>query len=347
MSSAAHKPHPWRSACELGMLAILGLSSASCKGKPSQDGAAPAASASAEPGKLSPELAARVLAKVGGREITLGEYAATLERMDPFERLRYQTPDRRRKLLDEIINAELLAGEAKHRGLDKRPETEQRIRQALRDEVVARSRAQLPTPAEIPEAEVRKYYEDHRAEFQEPERRRVAHIVLSDETKAKKILEQALKASPGQWGKLVQDSSLDKPPTPGPTAPLELAGDLGIVSAPGEAHGENLAVPESVRAAVFKIPKLGGVHPELVPDAGKFHIVRLTGKTDARARSYVEAERAIRVTLLQLRAKKAEDDLERELRQRYPVKIDDAALQQVPVPKPSKSSDVPSSHAPP
>jgi peptidyl-prolyl cis-trans isomerase C len=329
MSSAAHKPHPWRSACELGMLAILGLSSASCKGKPSQDGAAPAASASAEPGKLSPELAARVLAKVGDREITLGEYAATLERMDPFERLRYQTPDRRRKLLDEIINAELLAGEAKHRGLDKRPETEQRIRQALRDEVVARSRAQLPTPAEIPEAEVRKYYEDHRAEFQEPERRRVAHIVLSDETKAKKILEQALKASPGQWGKLV------------------LAGDLGIVSAPGEAHGENLAVPESVRAAVFKIPKLGGVHPELVPDAGKFHIVRLTGKTDARARSYVEAERAIRVTLLQLRAKKAEDDLERELRQRYPVKIDDAALQQVPVPKPSKSSDVPSSHAPP
>lgn len=346
MSRAAQRPHPWRALCQLGMLGVLGLWSAACKEKPSADSATPPASASAEPGRLSPELAARVLAKVGDREITLGEYAATLERMDPFERLRYQTPDRRRKLLDEIINAELLAGEARRRGLDKRPETEERIRQALRDEVLARARAQLPTPAEIPDGEVRKYYEEHRAEFHEPERRRVAHILLADETKAKKLLEQAQKATPAQWGKLVQESSLDKPEAPGPTAPLELAGDLGIVSAPGETHGENPAVPEGVREAAFKIPKLGGVYPELVRDSGKFHIVRLTGKTDARDRTYAEAERAIRVTLLQARAKKAEDDLERELRQRYPVKIDDAALKQVPVPKPGKSADVPNIHAP-
>src|SRR3982751_6687354 len=68
----------------------------------------PAASVSvAPPGQLTPELARQVLVKVGDREITLGEYAETLERMDPFERLRYQSPDRRKLLLNEILQVEL------------------------------------------------------------------------------------------------------------------------------------------------------------------------------------------------------------------------------------------------
>ena len=46
-------------------------------------------------GRLTPEQASQVLAKVGDRTITLGDYAAALERMDPFERMRYQTEDRR------------------------------------------------------------------------------------------------------------------------------------------------------------------------------------------------------------------------------------------------------------
>jgi hypothetical protein len=59
-----------------------------------------------------------VLAKVGEKPITLGDYARTLARMDEFERLRYQTPERQAELLDEIVNAELLAQEAERRGLD-------------------------------------------------------------------------------------------------------------------------------------------------------------------------------------------------------------------------------------
>ena len=54
---------------------------------------------------LSPEQATRTLAKVGDRVITLGDFAATLERMDQFDRLRYQTKERRKELLDEIIAA--------------------------------------------------------------------------------------------------------------------------------------------------------------------------------------------------------------------------------------------------
>jgi parvulin-like peptidyl-prolyl isomerase len=306
--------------------------SSGCKHDSTNSNPQPSPSASA-PQALSPELASKVLAKVGDREITLGEYAATLGRMDPFERLRYQTPDRRRKLLDEIIKAELLAGEAKRRGLDKRPENQARIRQALRDEVLERARTNVPNLTDIPESEVRSYYEAHRDEFREPERRRVAHILLADEARAKKALEQALTADPVQWGKLVQEYSLDKSGASGPLAPAELAGDLGIVSGPNDARGDNTAVPAAVRTAVFQISKLGGVFPALVREGGRFHVVRLTGKTDARERSFAEAERSIRVALVQQKVNTAERELERRLLQQYPVKIDEAALAQVHVPK--------------
>ena len=91
--------------------------------------------------------------------------------------------------------------------------------------------------------------------------------------------------------------------------------------------------------AVFEIAKLGDVYPKLVPEGGQFHIVRLTGKTDARERSYVEAERSIRVVILQNRLKAAEAELERDLRRRFPVKIDDAALTHVQVPKSNQAPD--------
>lgn len=314
-----------------GAVLLAGLVVAACNDKAVNKGAAEGGAAPASSG-LSPELAQKPLATVGDRVITLGEFAATIDRMDQFERLRYQSVDRRRQLLDEIIKAELLALEAKKRGLDQKPEVKERIRQILREDVMRQVRAETIAPADIPEAEVREYYEKHREEFRDPERRRVAHIVLADEAKAKQVLEQAKKASPTDWGKLVRDHSLDKPQGAA-TGPAELAGDLGIVGPPGSAKGDNPRVPEPLREAVFKIGAVGGVHTELVKDGGKLHVVRMTGKTDARDRTLAEAERTIRVAILQERMRASEAKLEKELRERYPVKIDDKALEKVELPK--------------
>jgi len=324
----------------LAVALAMSACASSCDDKAIDSKDAPAASASG-PQPLSPELAGKVLAKVGDKEITLGEYAATLERMDQFERLRYQSAERRKQLLDEIIKVELLAAEAKRRGLDQKPETQERIRQLLRNEILQETREKIPAPASIPESEVRAYYDAHRDEFREPERRRVSHIVMSDEAKAKKVLELAEKATPMEWGRLVQEHSLEKPPKPSPTSPLELAGDLGIASPPGDPRGDNPKVPEELRKAVFRIEKVGGVLNEIVPVVGRFHIVRLAGKTEARDRAFAEAERTIRVTILQKLARDAEDQLEKELRGRFPVQVDDAALAKVSVPSPGTAQAPP------
>ncbi len=312
-------------------LAVLTLAPA-CREKPKQI-TVPVASVSAQPGRLTPELAKQVLAKVGEREITLGEYAETLERMDPFERVRYQSADRRKLLLNEIIQVELLAQEAKRRGLDKQPETQERLRQILKDELLRDVRRDAPAPSDIPDAEVHAYFDAHHDEFKEPERRRVAHVVLANEAQAKAALAKATGASAADWGKLVSDVSLDKPAKNAAPSPTELAGDLGIVGPPGHPRGANPRVPEALRAAVFEVAKVGDVLGRVVPDAGRFHVVRMTGRTEARDRSFQDSERTIRVALVQQKIQDREAQLEIELKQRYPVSVDDEALAQVKVPE--------------
>jgi parvulin-like peptidyl-prolyl isomerase len=293
--------------------------------------ASAAAQASAAPFKLSPEQAQQVLAKVGERTITLGDYVAALERMDTFERLRYQSADRRKLLLKEMIEVELLADEARRRGLDKLPETQEHLRQVLRDELLRDVRKDVPSATDLPEADVRKYYDEHKDEFNEPERRRVSHIALANRAKAVEVLERAKSASSAEWGEMVREFSRAPVPKELGAMPVELSGDLGIVGPPGHPRGANPRVSEALRAAVFKIGKSGEVLPELVEENGKFHVVRMTALTPPRERSYAEAERSIRVTLVQELVKKREAELDAELRKRFPVTVDEAALAKIKV----------------
>jgi hypothetical protein len=49
-------------------------------------------------------------------------------------------------------------------------------------------------------------------------------------------------------------------------------------------------------------------------------------------------ERAIRTAVVQARIKEREDALEKDLRARFPVKVDDAALAKLPMPEPTNTA---------
>jgi parvulin-like peptidyl-prolyl isomerase len=244
-----------------------------------------------------------------------------------------------------MIDLELLAIEAKRRGLDKDPAAQEATRQVLRDSLLSEVHKTLPTPTEIPMDEVKAYYDAHIEDYREPERRRVSAIVLDDEKKAKETLEAALATEDATaWGKLYFERSLGATPEQQKNVPLDLAGDLGIVGPPDDKKGASARVPEPVRAAVFKIAKVGQVGAELVQDGSKFYVVRLSGMTPGHERSLGEAERQIRVELLKQKMQQQEADLEAELRKKYKVEIDEQALAKLsteapaPAPAPSASA---------
>lgn len=275
---------------------------------------------------LSPAEDREVLAKVGEKPITLGDYARTLARMDEFERLRYQTPERQAELLDELVNTELLAQEAERRGLDKDPEYQAKLFLALRDERQAELRASLPPLESFSDAEVGTYYEAHKDEFEEPERRRPLVIVTAGKAQAEAALQRAQGKNAQEWGKIAAEVSLDRRGLVEGAA-SELAGDLGFVSAPGVPRGENPEVPEPVRAALFRLPSIGDVAPEVIEAGDRFYVVRFGGASPARRRTREEADRTIRVELRRRLFREREQALLAELRKKYPATIDRVALE--------------------
>jgi hypothetical protein len=313
----------------LGFLALVSFSGTpGCKRNAPRTGSKSQETALAAPkpaAGLTAQQAAQVLARVGDKYITLGDYAAALNRMDRFERLRYQSPERKKQLLDELIAVELLADEARRRGLDHEMDTEMRIDQALRDEVLGDLRSSAPTPESLPEPEVRKYYDSHREDFLEPERRRIAEIVVSRLDEAHRLIETTRSASALDWGQMVRKHSAGRKDA-GVPVPLELEGDLGVVSAPGHGAGTEPQLLEPVLRAAFSIDKVGGIFGEPVVVNGEFHIVRLSGRTAARQRTFAEAERTIRLKLVQQRVAADQQRLMSELRKEIPVSVNQALL---------------------
>jgi DNA-directed RNA polymerase subunit F len=279
---------------------------------------------------LTPEQSAQVLARVGDRTLTLGEYVAVLEHMDQFDRMRYHSAERRKELLHEMTDVLLLADEARAKGYDKDPITQQEIREILRDAMLKKAHEGVPAPNEVPDEQVRVYFETHRGDFRDPERRRVAAIVLATEAAARVALDAARKSSPAQWGEIVRAKSTD--PQANTDVPSDLAGDFGFVGPTGDSRGDNPRVPAEVRAAIYEIANVGEVLPRVVRGAnGKFYVVKLAAKTDAHDRTLQEAERTIRVKLTQDKMREKEKDLLDELGRQFPVTIDENALARVHV----------------
>jgi peptidyl-prolyl cis-trans isomerase C len=295
------------------------------------------------PGGLTAEQAQKPLARFGEHVITLGDFAQALADMPEYERLRYQSIDRRKELLRNMIDVQLLADEAKRLGLDKDPVVAEETRQSYVSWMRGKLLSELPVPAAIPEPELRAYYEAHVDLYREPERRRVAQIVSKDEASAKKAADDAKKASPTEWGALVKKLSEEKPPES--EAP-EMAGDLGYVTAPSDTHPPtSTKVTVELRTAAFALKNVGDVSPPF-KDGNGWHVIRMVAKNEARDQSFADVERTIRIRVLQEKRAEKEARLVEETRAVVKVEIDEAALAELttamPEPKPS-SAPAPSS----
>src|SRR5262245_39044850 len=138
------------------------LAAVGCKGKPE----AAASTQKREvlpPDKkygLTPEQAQKELVKVGETTISVGEFAERLGGQSPYLRARYNSPERRREFLDNMVRFELLAAEASKRGYDKSEDVarvrKQMMVQQMMQDLFDKQGLKL---SDISDKEIESYYE--------------------------------------------------------------------------------------------------------------------------------------------------------------------------------------------
>jgi peptidyl-prolyl cis-trans isomerase C len=119
-----------------------------------------------------------VVAQVGNEAITADDVRQRLNETSPFLRARYNTPERKREFVENMVRNELLAQEAIRQGLDKSPTVREQTKRAMIQELIKHQLDGKLSGSDIADEELKKFYEAHIDEFVKPERARVLHIFL-------------------------------------------------------------------------------------------------------------------------------------------------------------------------
>jgi peptidyl-prolyl cis-trans isomerase C len=266
-----------------------------------------------------------------GFTITTDELKARLDEQSPFIRARYSTLERKKEFLDNLIRQEVLAVEAEKQGLDKDPEVRATLRKIMVQKLVQRRFQQEPGAApDVPEADLQKYYEEHRAEYVRPRKVRVHAVVYGaaagtpERSKklalAKKGLQKVKaeeKKNPLVFAQVVAEQSDD-------AASKAAAGDLQFRSFEEleKAHSKQVA------AAAFAM-KPGEV--SLVEAPSAVYLLKFSGEQPEVNRTFDQVRPQIANKLGRERKTKEFDEWLKGLKEKANVTIDDKALESVQV----------------
>lgn len=275
----------------------------------------------------------QVLASVGGEKITVDDYLARLEEQPPFIRHRYNTLERKKELLDNIVRSELLAQEAMRRGFLDDPEVQATLKKILVQKLM-RVEFEQTDGGEIPEAELRAFYDANLADYVKPERVRAAHIFLASpqgdanrakvKAEAQKLLAriQATEAS-GPGKTIFADSARERSDdqltkTAGGDLMFKTTDELSAL------WGEELT------RAAFSLQNIGEVGTLVETDKG-IHLVKLMGRQNALERSFEQVKSQIQNRLFREKRTKAFEDFVARLQSETRLEIDEDVLAQIPV----------------
>ncbi len=252
----------------------------------------------------------QIVAKIDDQVITVADVQDRINRQVPYVRARYQSPERKKELLDSLVQFEVMAKEAKSRGYESDPDVIRVMKQTMISEFVKREFDVKVKPDNVPDADVEKYFREHAAEFNHPEEVRVSQIFTKDKAKAQKAA-TAAKAIPAldekAYRNLVTAQSEDEDSK-------QRGGDLTFFDRNSSTY------PKEVVAAAFALKDVGDVSPVVQTGKG-FHVLKLTGKRPGFSRPLDEVKTQIQKQIFnQVRTQKM-DEFVAEMRKKVKVEV--------------------------
>jgi peptidyl-prolyl cis-trans isomerase C len=307
----------------LGLLVAVTLAAAAC-------GRCGGGAATTGPGGPRP------VAVVNGEPIPAEALARELRQIRAGADGEAVTEPLRRRVLDDLVDRALLLQQARARSIAVDQDQVERAFLRVRgeypgthfDDLLARERlsqAELKARLKeqltverlfhdevfprvlVPPADVEKWYADHPAEFQEPERVRVLQVVVSSRDEAA-ALRDKLRRDPSRFAEVARASSIAPEGKNG--------GELGWI-------GRGSGFPE-VFDVCFSLP-LNSVS-DVVPSPYGFHVFRVVERKAAGRRTLDQARGEITERLLRDRRARAQEEYLAALRARATIQVDQAAL---------------------
>jgi peptidyl-prolyl cis-trans isomerase C len=266
----------------------------------------------------------QILASVGPHKLTVASFNEQVKYMPPqLQMMMAQNPQMKEQFLDRWVQVTLLSQEARALKLDQDPEVQARVedvkRSILAQELLKR---EVEGKVTASDADVKKYYDDHKAEFTQPEMVKARHILIKipenaddkalseAEAKANEIKEKLDKGA--DFAELAKQYS-DDPGT------KEKGGELGFFT-------KGRMVPEFEAVAFSSKP--GEVSKPVKSPFG-YHIIQVQEKQDASVKDFAEVEPQIGQKLQVERQQQLLAEITEKLKAKYPVTINKELLSKI------------------
>ena len=126
-----------------------------------------------------------------GQSFSVEEINRRFSEMNPYARMRFQTPEAKKDYLDNLVRNELLAREAAKRGIQNEPVVVESVKQVMVRELLKKELDE--TKPAVPASAVSDYYEKHHSDYVKPAMVRLTDIAFTRDHKAKAeaVLKQA------------------------------------------------------------------------------------------------------------------------------------------------------------
>lgn len=285
--------------------------------KPAEEVPAPSADDEDKlPDGLTPEQAAMVVAKVGAREITVGDVTRQINRLSPYIRRRWAAPEKRKEFLEKLIRVELLSQEAERLGLADDPEVQRTVKQVMIRLMVKNDLEKNLFPNKIEDDVLKAEYDKEMDKYHRAAQVRASHIVLKNKAEAEKTLAD-LKAHATDnryFRQKAREVSIDD-------QTKERGGDLGYFSKLADRKPDEPELPASVVEAAWNLQNVGDISDQIVKTDQGFHIVKLTNKRAEMNRSFDSVKRMIENRLLRQKRQEAMDQFIEGLKSKAKIEI--------------------------
>ena len=249
-----------------------------------------------------------ILAKVGGTTIAESDMQSRLADMPPYMKQQLSTPDGRKRLLDGLIEEELMYKDAMAMGLDKSDEYTGDLARAKRD-ILLRLYYQnvMEAKATPTDKEIEEYYNAHGEEFSIPENLTVRHILVKTRDEALRAKRELDKGA--RFDGVAAKYSLD----------ASSKANGGLIGGPVQRAGniKGLGPLPEFNQAAFALKE--GEISQPVQSSKGYHIIKVEKYTPATSKSLAEAKVDISSKMASSRRKTVREEAMNQLKAKYKV----------------------------